>query len=260
MPELPEVEVQRRYLNATSLHRTIDHVRLDAPRLLHESSPQGLGRRLGGHRFDSTQRHGKYLFAVLDDGGALVMHFGMSGRLTFARKAGPPRHTACLLFFRDDSHLAYVAPRRLGGIEVADSCDGFIRRQALGPDALTISRDQFREAAHTRRGGIKAWLMDQQAIAGIGNVYSDEILFQSELHPQQAVRDLDGGCLRDLYRCMRKVLTEAIDAHADPRGMPAGFLLPHRRADGHCPRCGGQVEKLSVSGRTAWYCPTCQSA
>jgi formamidopyrimidine-DNA glycosylase len=259
MPELPDVELYRRYLDATSLHQPFDHVEVEALRVLEDTTPQALGRRLKGHRLEDTRRHGKYLFATLDSGGALVLHFGMTGRLEYSRKAhDPPRHTACLFHFGNGGQLAYVAPRKLGHVALTDSPAHFIEDRALGPDALEIDWDTFRAAAGKRRGGVKSWLMDQQRIAGIGNVYSDEILFQAGIHPKQAVRDLDDDELRDLHRAIREVLTAAIEAKADPEHMPPGFLLPHRGEGGRCPRCRTGVKKIRASGRTAWYCPACQ--
>jgi len=259
MPELPDVEVYRRYLQATALHQAVDQVTVQAPRLLEHTTPQAIGRRLNGRRFEQARRHGKYLFAALDGGDALVLHFGMSGRLDYsARSDTPPAHTACLFTFDDGAQLAYVAPRRLGLVAFTDSPAGFIEDRQLGPDALDIQWKDFRRAAGNRRGAVKTWLTDQRRIAGIGNVYSDEILFQTRLHPRQQVAGLDADTLRALYQAMREVLTAAIEAGADPQNMPEHFLLRHRSAGAHCPRCGSAPRKLRVSGRTAWYCPDCQ--
>ena len=259
MPELPDVEVYRRYLDATALHQPIDRVEVDGPRLLRDSSPHGLGRRLKGRSFDAGRRHGKYLFATLDGGDTLVLHFGMTGRLDYARKPDdPPPHTACLFVFTNGARLAYVASRKLGRIAVAESPAAFVDAQALGPDALAIERDAFVEAGRKRRGGVKSWLTDQQRIAGIGNVYADEILYHAGIHPQRSLPDLDDDELRTLHRVMREVLEAAIAAGADPERMPADFLLPHRRKGGSCPGCRSRIRKLSVSGRTSWYCPACQ--
>lgn len=260
MPELPDVEVYRRYIDSTSLHSPVTGVEVPSPGVLRGTTPQGLGRALKGLPFEETRRHGKYLFVQLgDEDGYLVLHFGMTGEPAYRRNGGPsPDHTACLFRFEDGGSLAYVSPRKLGRVSVTGSLSGFIREHELGPDALSLSQAQFRRLAEGRRGSVKSFLMNQEVIAGIGNVYSDEILFQAGIHPRSAVKDLDAADLDALRRAMRKVLRQAIAAGAEPREMPDSFLLPRRHEEGHCPRCGAPLRHVTVSGRTAWFCPDCQ--
>lgn len=259
MPELPDVEVYRRYLAATALHQAIAHVHVEAPRVLVDTTAQGLGRRLGGQSFERASRHGKYLFAQLDGGGAVALHFGMTGRLDYRQEpdAGES-HAACRFEFRNGARLDYLSTRLLGRIEFTESVADFIHAKGLGPDALALDRDDFLEDAASRRGGVKSWLMDQGHIAGIGNVYSDEILFRAGIHPKRKVSELDDDVLRELHRAIDEVLQAAIAAKADPARMPDRFILPRREPGGHCPRCGAALEQLSVNGRTAWFCPECQ--
>lgn len=127
--------------------------------------------------------------------------------------------------------------------------------RTLGPDALTLGYADFRALAKGRRGSAKSWLMDQSILAGIGNIYSDEILFQAGIHPKRAVTDLDERVLEALHKALRRVLRLAIDAHAEPDHLPPGYLLPQRKAHGRCPRCGGSLAQLKAAGRTAYYCP-----
>jgi len=259
MPELPDVEVYRRYFDAKALNRRIDAVHVEAPDLLSDTSPQGLGRLAHGHAFETTRRHGKYLFAGLDSGTWILMHFGMTGHLDYVEDPGDaPPHSQCLFSFGDSGALAYVATRKLGKIGTPSSPEAFVRAEDLGPDALTLDLDGFRDIAAGRRGQVKSWLMDQRSLAGIGNVYSDEILFQAGIHPRRPVGDLSGDDLARLHRSLRSVLERAIEAGADPQSMPEGFLLPEREEGGTCPRCGAQVASVSAAGRTAWFCPTCQ--
>lgn len=259
MPELPDVEVNRRYLQATSLHRRIDHVRVPSPEVLDDTSPQGLGRSVHGHTFEKVTRHGKYLFVALDGGGDLVLHFGMTGELHYAGKpAGPPPYTACLFVFEDDSSLAYISKRKIGHVALAESREAFVRRHDLGPDVLDLDAKRFIQLAEAHRGSVKTWLMNQQVMAGIGNEYSDEILFQAGIDPRCPVSDMDHGELRRLLRTLQRVLEKAITAGADPDRLPSGFLLPHRHEGGSCPGCGGTVKSVRIGGRRGWYCPACQ--
>lgn len=259
MPELPDVEVFRRYVDATSLHQRVAGVQVPAPGVLRGTTPQGLGRALKGHCFERTRRHGKYVFVALESGRHLVLHFGMTGEPVYARNAAePPEYTAARFRFAGGGSLAYVSPRKLGRIALIDSVSRYVEARELGPDALSLGEEEFRDLADGRRGSVKSWLMNQEIIAGIGNVYSDEILFRAGLHPRLPLNDLDAAGLEALRRAMRDVLREAIGAGAEPERMPESFLLPQRHEDGRCPGCGGRPQKITVSGRTAWFCPRCQ--
>ena len=260
MPELPDVELSRRYLAATALHRPVDHVEVPAPGVLEGTTPQGLGRVLKGARLVAARRHGKYLFALLDRGGCLVLHFGMTGALAWRRCSSPsPPYVRCRIVFRGGYHLMYTAPRKLGRIATAAAPAALVRARGLGPDALRVDEASFVGLAARRRGGVKAWLMDQGTLAGIGNVYSDEILFQARLHPRRRVDTLGRRELCQLHGEMRRVLQAAITARVQPARMPRDFLLRRRGArDPACPRCGARLAALGAAGRTAWYCPRCQ--
>lgn len=259
MPELPDVEQFRRYFNATALYQRIRQIHVQGPELLVDTSPQGLGRALKDQRFESTARRGKYLFAGLDGGSWLVLHFGMSGRLHYAKSGDRPRYTQLSVEFENGSELDYVAPRKLGRIALADSPQDWSAARQLGPDALQIGEEDFLELAGGRRGQIKSWLMDQHSIAGIGNYYSDEILYQCRIHPKRKLDTLEKSDYRKIYRKMRSILETAIDKNAEPGELPNSFLLPQRRKGGHCPRCDTVLKTIEAAGRTAWYCPHCQA-
>lgn len=258
MPELPDVETYRRYVGATALHKVIRSTHVPGAELLEDTSPQALGRQLDGHAFEQTRRHGKYLFLQLDDGGFLVLHFGMTGRLRYFKDSPHPEHTQLLITFANGYRLAYVAPRKLGMIALTADMDDFVKRKELGPDALQLGPDDFRELLESSRGGVKSWLMNQHHLAGIGNVYSDEILFQARIHPRRSLKSLDSDDRQRLYRALQDVLKKTIDAQADPDRVPASFLLPHRQEGEPCPRCGTPVRQEEIAGRTAYYCPRCQ--
>ncbi len=259
MPELPDVETFRRYLDATALHQRIARVHVEAPALLANATPQSLGRALAHRCFDSTHRHGKHLFACLDNGACLMMHFGMSGRLEYVGDATKsPHHTRVLIHFTNGSQLAYVASRKLGSLEMTEGPQAFVEHHRLGPDALALDLDELLERADGRRGGVKSWLTDQRAIAGIGNIYGDEILFHARLHPQHPVPGLEKPDLQTLHRKLHYVLEKASDARADPARLPRSWLIRHRVEGGRCPRCRARLEQARIAGRLSWYCPACQ--
>lgn len=260
MPELPDVEMFKRYANATSLQQEVRRVRVLEPDLLRGVTAQALGQHLKGKRLTATRRHGKFLFLRTDENGWLLMHFGMTGKLEYGQWGGePPKYTGALIEFEGDAGLAYVAPRKLGRIGWIEDPDAFIQEQGLGPDAAGLGLAEFRSLAQGRKGAVKAWLMDQGTLAGIGNVYSDEILFRAGIHPASQVSNLDPDHIARLHRAMAQVLSQAIKADADRAKMPKSFLLSRREAGAPCPGCGGKLERISAAGRSSYFCPKCQT-
>lgn len=261
MPELPDVQVFKEYIDATSLHQPIKEVQIPRKDILGEVSASSLRKHLRGRELESVRRHGKYLLVELDQDGWLVLHFGMTGELKYARSGDPPDHTRLLLKF-DDGQLAYRCTRMLGKVDWTDDADRFVADQELGIDGLSdqLDLDTFRRLMEDKHGTIKSALMDQSTIAGIGNVYSDEILFQAKIRPDASVGDLDDDQIKTLHRELKRVLSAAIGARARPEEMPSTFLLRCRNdSEPKCPRCGGSIETRKVSGRTSYFCPRCQS-
>jgi formamidopyrimidine-DNA glycosylase len=259
VPELSDVEVFKRYLDSTSLHQDIEKIEVKNGKVLGGVSAGGLQRRLEGRKFESTRRHGKYLFVELDDGEWLLLHFGMTGDLKYYKDQGEePTHVRVLFSFRNGYHLAFDDQRLFGKVDLIEDPDAFVEEKKLGLDPLDLDFPAFRERLEGRRGEIKATLMNQQVLAGIGNIYSDEILFQVRLHPRTSIRRLDGDALHDLHEQTGRVLHAAIEREANPGGLPDSFLLSHRREGEDCPRGNGKIQKTKAAGRTAYYCPACQ--
>lgn len=261
MPELPDVVVYKRYFDRTALHKRVTGTRVFDAYVIKDITPRTLQRRVRNHSFESTQRRGKYLFVGLDgDGGWLGMHFGMTGYLEYFKKPGDtPEHTRVRFDLDNGYALTYVCLRKLGELHIINDLESFLEEHQLGPDAWKVDYETFAERIGERRGRIKSALMNQQALAGLGNIYSDEILFQAQIHPESNVADLDEAALRTIFDEMKRVIDIAVDAKANPDAMPRVFLLPHRSEGAECPRCGGTVEKIRLSGRTTYYCPECQS-
>ncbi len=259
MPELPDVEVFRRYLNSTALHQTIEDAEVLDAAVLENISADAFCRGIGSSAMEETRRHGKYCNVRLDSGKWLVMHFGMTGFIRYYKdeKKQPP-HARVLFHLQNGYTLAYDSQRKLGGLTLVQDVESFIEAGGLGPDALELDKKGFINALTSSDSMIKSALMRQENMAGIGNIYSDEILYQSGVHPRARVRDLNGEALDALYRNMRRVLETAVDKQADPDKLPQDFLIPRRHDNGRCPKCGQAVEKIKVAGRTGWYCPECQ--
>jgi formamidopyrimidine-DNA glycosylase len=256
MPELPEVEGYRHYIETSAIGEVVASIEFKAPGRLLGVPRKRLEEAVIGGRFASTRRHGKWLFIGLDNHNWLAYHFGMTGSFKYFFE--PPEdteHDRMLLVFRSGWRLAYDSIRKLGKISVTDDPDAFLDGVALGPDALSLDLEGFMSIFASRRGLVKSALMDQHIVAGLGNIYSDEILFHAGLHPAARLADLDNERLKRLYHSMKAVLDRAVSWVINSRRPPGDWLLAHRVAGEECPVCGGQVHTMRVAGRTAYYCP-----
>jgi formamidopyrimidine-DNA glycosylase len=259
MPELPDVEHYRRFFAEHGAGRTVSAVWAD-PTIVRNATSRGLSAALRGHRFEEPTRHGKWLTAWTD-GPALLLHFGMTGDLVWSGdEPDRHRHDRLILEFAEGGELRYRNMRKLGGVWLAlDRAEADAILGPLGPDALGLNRRRLLELLATRRGGLKAALMDQTLLAGIGNLLADEILWQARLHPRRTIDSLSGEELSELVRSIRRVVRESIED--DDISRKRSWLSPVRgRRDAACPRCGTPLARAVVAGRTTYFCPHCQQA
>lgn len=265
MPELPDVEGFKKVFEKHALNRRIRKISAPDERILEGLTVQGLGRRLKERVFKRAVRHGKFLFGKLgddDESGWVVFHFGMTGLVAvYEAEQQPPDYTALDFEFEDGTALAYVSQRMLGQITWSDTLEEFIQSHHLGPDALSanLSVTECAQRLANHRGMLKSALMDQSVIAGIGNEWSDEILFQCHLHPKVAIKDLETDDLSEVCRTGRRVLRTGSAANRNGRSLPPQYLGAHRHGDGLCPKCKSELATVKVSSRNAYYCPKCQA-
>jgi formamidopyrimidine-DNA glycosylase len=259
MPELPDVEIFKRYLDATSLHQRIDDVNVRNAYILKRTSARELAHKLKGRRFESSRRYGKHLFVRVNDHVWLRLHFGMTGSLQYLKNdEQAPRYSRVLFIFANSRRLAFDDQRQFGQVGLLKSVDEFLKERALGPDALEVDQGEFRKILEKRQGAVKSILLNQKLIAGIGNIYADEILFHVRIHPATEISHLGAKSLTKLFRGTHYILERAIKAKADVNQMPRSWLLPYRGKNGKCPRCGRKLKSSSIGGRTAWFCAHCQ--
>lgn len=259
MPELPEVEAYRRDVVANGLGRKIVCVDLRLPDMLEDGSARNLESALRGREFADVRRHGKILFLRAGDGPWVVLRFGMTGALVF-RGAGEklPEHARLVITFADGGRLCFDNQRKLGRIGLTDDIGRYLTGNAVGPDALSLDRDAFAGIVGGTRGAVKPALMDQSKLTGLGNVYSDEVLFRAGIDPGTKGNALPEDALSALHAAMICVLETAADRLAQGRDLPDDWLASHRRAGETCPRCGTGLVARKISGRRAWVCPACQ--
>ena len=184
----------------------------------------------------------------------------MTGSLSFhAEDDHSSEHARVRFNFSDGGHLDFLCPRMLGRVELTGDIERFLHDHDIGPDALDVSREDFRELVRGSAAMAKSTLVDQSKLAGMGNIYSDEILFQAGIHPRAKASGLKETAIDRLYDCMRRILLEAIERRADPKQMPPRWLIGHRRDGAACPRCGEGIATLSMGNSTGYYCPSHQA-
>ncbi|HEX8172467.1 MAG TPA: DNA-formamidopyrimidine glycosylase family protein [Thermoanaerobaculia bacterium] len=255
MPELPEVETYARYFARHALRQRIVRVEVRDERILGEIRAETFARKLKGREFASVRRHGKHLFA---DAGTtwLHLHFGMTGDLAYYRDAAEEPRFARIVFDFGKAKLAFDDMRLFGLADLVGDVDAFIEARRLGPDPLdprfTFAR--FAKLLEGRKGATKSLLMTQELIAGLGNLYVDETLFQASVHPRRPVDALRADEARAIYTTMRRVLREAITRRARGGDLPPRALIHHREEGARCPRCGGTIRRAVVFGRTTYFC------
>jgi formamidopyrimidine-DNA glycosylase len=253
MPELPSVEIYKRYFDRNALKQRIESVEITSPEILVETNSHEMKKGLLCQMFVGSQRYGKYLFGELTGEMFLVMHFGMTGYLHYGTLTGS-KHPRLILSFSNGNHLIFDDTRKFGKLGLTRNPDLFITRKKLGPDALKIDFKKFLKIFQRRTGMIKPLIMNQNLIAGIGNLYADEILYQSRVHPQTPAHHLKIRDWERLFQETKKVLKIAIKYKDRPENLPSPFLLPHRYEGGACPG-GENLEIIKVGGRTTYICP-----
>ncbi len=271
MPELPEVETIRRQLAPHLEGRTIESVEILDPRWTRPDPPAEVESELTGARVEQVGRAGKYLVWSLSEDRYLLMHLRMTGALLFDPPAEPP-HTR-VRFMLDGGHfLAYVDPRRFGTghfVHGAAARDQYLaERLGIEPFTPEFTQEYLRSVARGRTAPVKAFLLDQRRIAGVGNIYADEALFRAGIHPLRPVGRLTAAQWARLRDAIEDALSAGIDAkgasiddfrHVDgARGSFQDRFLVHRRAGEPCPTCGRTVRKIVVGGRGTYVCEHCQ--
>jgi formamidopyrimidine-DNA glycosylase len=258
MPELPDVEGFRRYWSRYMTGERVRRVEVPAPAIVRNRSAQALQRALSGRRFEHPDRHGKWMIAATD-GPTLLLHFGMTGGLRWSGQKGEVRHRHDrLIVVIRNGEMRYRNMRMLGGAWLArDERELSDIIGPLGPDAAELGADELMDLLAGRRGGIKATLMNQRVVAGIGNELSDEILWRARIHPGRAIRDLGSRKQGELALTTVEVLAES-NRHGRIPGEPGWLEEQRGRRDARCPRCGRPLRRSRIAGRTSYWCPRCQ--
>jgi len=262
MPELPEVETVVRSLSGVLPGAPILGAEFGS-RFVTRGNRKALAGRLASKTIRAIRRHGKFI--VLDlDAGVLVVHLGMTGKLLFDAPRG--RH-AYGVFHLDRGELISDDPRQFGRIEYGAELPE--RVAALGPEPLEISLADFAARLKARKSPVKAVLLNQAVVRGVGNIYADEALFRAGVHPKRIAASLNKERIGRIYKAMREVLTEAIEKrgssvsnYVDAEGRKGSFQQAHRvyqRTGEPCTVCGTPIRRVLVAQRSSHFCPRCQT-
>ena len=273
MPEMPEVETVRRRLAPVLEGATIERAEIVDPRLTRPVAPAFVADRLVGETVATVDRRGKYLLWRLASGRTLVVHLRMTGSFRHAPAGELPddAHRRAILGLDTGAEVAYRDVRRFGTWELLD--EGHLRpylSARLGPEPLapSFSAAHLARLTEGRRAPVKAFLLDQRRLAGIGNIYADEALWRARIHPLRPTGELDADEVARLHRAVRAALRRGVELQGstlrdyvtpdgDGGGMQNEFHVYGRLGE-PCDRCGRPIERIVVGGRGTWFCPRCQ--
>ncbi|MFH2068079.1 MAG: bifunctional DNA-formamidopyrimidine glycosylase/DNA-(apurinic or apyrimidinic site) lyase [Candidatus Omnitrophota bacterium] len=268
MPELPEVETIRRQLVKDLVGKKIQAVKILVPKLIKETSPVFFQRKIIGREIGNIRRRGKYLIFDLKPSLYLQVHLKLSGQLLYSSGSEPKIRHHVLFLFQDGSRLYYHDLRRFGGFTLRRE-DPEIKLN-LGPEPLTpdFTFECWKQIIFGKNSRIKTFLLDQQRIAGLGNIYATEALFRAGIHPDRRVSALQPAETKKLYRAIKSTLKEALKAggtsiqdYLKPDGSYGKFqnsLFVYRRKGQPCRCCGNLVRVQKDGSRSTYFCPSCQ--
>ena len=258
MPELPEVEGYKIYMDSTALHKKITSFECRDTRLL-KTSTADFEKHLVNEELTETKRIGKYLFVKTSGKKILVIHFGMTGRPNYYKeKEDRPKFGHIVLTFENGFHFAFENKRKFGWWDLIDSIEDYKVARKLSDDARDLSLEDFRDSLRKRKTFIKAVLMDQSVAAGIGNWMADDILYQSKTHPETKVQDLSDKNIETIFKAMKNVIEVAIENDAHYPDFPEYFLIHNRKEGASCFHTGVEIQKIKVGGRSTYFSPDWQ--
>ena len=269
MPELPEVETIVRGLRATVIGKTIAGARVFLRKMAVVPAGVSFEKSLAGERITGVDRRGKYAILRLKSGRSLVISLRMTGRLVVQKSHETPYpYGHVVLDFSDKSRLVFADSRQFGRMRLVDHGEAWDRD--LGPEPLSrdFTPERFIGMLSGRTTPIKVLLLDQRRIAGIGNIYACEALWEAGIRPGKPAKSLSKPAIRRLYHALVDVLERAVamrgssvDDYVDSEGLKGGFqnvLSVYGRAGSECPRCGGEIVRTVIAQRGTWWCRACQ--
>ncbi len=252
MPELPDIEIYRKYCQKNIIDKPIKDIMVVNDKIFETQEPY-LEKHLTGKTFEKVERHGKYIFIKVKNDGEIVIHFGMTGNVAYFKRS-QPKYSRFIVEFRNGYKFSVVSVRQLGEISFTKDRDAFLKEKDIGPDAQSLSKKDFVNIFRDKRGSVKSALTNQSYMSGIGNIYSDEILYQSDILPSSNIHNFKPKHLKKLYNVMRRVLKVSVDHNADYKNLPKRYLIRRRQEGRKCGICSGRIKKTKINSRSTYYC------
>ena len=254
MPELPEVNTFQRYFDETSLKQKIVAVKVQDDKIIRNVSGDEFIDLLTGRTFTGSYRRGKYLFGILDNGHHLLLHFGMTGDLVYYSEVeDQPRHERFAFHFENGYILGFDCPRKFARISYIENLENYIEEKKLGEDAQRITEDYFLEKMKSKKGSIKGFLLNQSILAGMGNLYADEVCYQTRIHPESVSNKIPKKKKQELFQKMQEILQYAIDRSVNYKDYPENYLFQWRVDGTIAPDKKSKVESATIAGRTTYF-------
>ena len=273
MPELPEVETFRRGLYPHVVGRTIVDLRITYPKIIRYPETEIFEMKMKGQKIEDLSRRGKYLIFNLKSDFCLIVHFRMSAHFEVAAAGSPQdKHTHVVFVLDDGNELRFVEPRKFGTMHLLQETEyskggGFV---CQGPEPMSeeFTESYLRDKLSASKSRVKSLLLDQTIISGLGNIYADEVLFAAGVHPERIANTLTADEVAKLFPAINDIICNAIECHGssvrtytDVNGEKGSFQDMHHvygREGKVCHRCGGEIHRIRVGGRSAHYCSCCQ--
>ncbi len=255
MPELPEVHSFKKYFDETSLHQVIVEIEIYDDKIIRHNNTAYFADHLRGRVFNSSFRRGKYFFPKLDNGHHILLHFGMTGDLNYySEPEDRSRHERFAILFENGFRLGFDCPRKFARIMYLPDVKGYIEEIGLGPDAMEIAEREFLNAMKGRKTTIKGFLMDQKVLAGVGNLYADEVCYQTRVHPASVTDAISTVKKKAIFQKMKEVLQIAIDKSAYYKHYPEDWFWKWREEGKKGPGGKGIIRSTKIAGRTTYFC------
>ena len=254
MPELPEVNTFQQYFDKSSLNQKIGAVIVHDDKIIRNVDAHTFAEKITNRTFTGSYRRGKYLFAELDDGNHVLLHFGMTGDLAYYEdEMDKPKHERFAFHFENGFRLGFDCPRKFARILYIEDLEKYIAEVGLGEDALVISEETFLQKMEGRKTSIKGFLLNQKLIAGVGNLYADEICYQTKIHPASTVNALKPRHKKAIFAAMKEILNTAIQRTAYYKDYPENWYFQWRVEGKKAPKGKGVAVVSKVAGRTTYH-------
>ncbi len=254
MPELPEVHTFQQYFNEAALDIPIKKVVIHDDKIFRNIGATEFCKNLKGRTFTGSTRRGKYLFPALDNGHHILLHFGMTGDLKYYQDIEEkPKHERFVFHFADGYKLGFDCPRKFARICYVPDLQTYISEVRLGEDALLMTEASFLAAMEGKKSNIKSFLLNQKIIAGVGNLYADEILYKSRIHPASQVSAIPKNHQKQVYKKMQEILHMAVSQSAHYKEHPEDWFFKWRVVGQKAPKGKTLVSIATIAGRTTYF-------